>query len=255
MKRQARRPSSPTLEAEGVIKKVQVYLEAGADGRAMAHVLHLPGCTAAAETREAALTAVPIAIQGYLTWLGTHGEDADGETGEIEVVEESHGFGPFDPGDRAALFGPDREPLAREELERLFRLMGYSRRDLLALIAGVPDGLLCEEYTTGWSVERILRHIGGAEIWYVTRIDQDWHLPGYEEHRVRDTALDWLEWTRQSAMRRLGELYPHERSQVFCPSRYTDHPDELWTARKVFRRFLEHEREHTAQIEAILRAR
>ena len=89
----------------------------------------------------------------------------------------------------------------------------------------------------------------------MTRVDQDWQLPGYEEHRAQDTALAWLEWTRRSAVRRLGTLSPHERSQVFRPSRYTDHPDELWTARKALRRFLEHEREHTAQIEAILRAR
>lgn len=237
--------------------KTQVFLEVGADGRTMAHVLHLPGCSVAAKTREGALDAVPTAVQACLGWLRAHGEDAAGETEEmeVEVAEESRGSGPFDPGDSAALFGPDRKPLLRGELDRLFRLMEYSRDDLLALIVDLPQQVLCEEYTPGWSVEGILRHIGGAEIWYVTRIDQDWQLPGYEEHREKDTALAWLEWTRKSAVRRLGALSAHERSQVFRPSRYTDHPDELWTARKVFRRFLEHEREHTAQIEAILRAR
>lgn len=235
--------------------KVQVFLEVGADGRTMAHVLHLPGCSVAAKTREDALDAVPAAIQGYRAWLGAHGEHTDGEAGEIEVTEESREFGPFDPGDSAALFGPDRKRLLWRELDRLFRLMRYSRHDLLALIVDLPQQVLCEEYTPGWSIEGILRHIGGAEIWYVTRIDQDWQLPNYEEHRAEDTALAWLEWTRKASVRRLGTLSAHGRSQVFRPARYTDHPDELWTARKVFRRFLEHEREHTAQIEAILRAR
>ena len=129
--------------------RIPVFLEVAADGRTMAHVLHLPGSSVVASTREAALAAVPAAIQGYRAWLAAHDEATDGEAGEIEVAEERRGFGPFDPGDSAALFGPDRKPLLQGELERLLKLMGYSRRDLLALIVDLPHQVLREEYTPG----------------------------------------------------------------------------------------------------------
>lgn len=234
--------------------KYQVFLEVGQDGRAMAHVPQLPGCMAPAPTREGALAAIPGAIREYLRWLVRHGEEVTVETAEIEIAEEIPGFGPFDPGDKAALFPPDREPLTREEMVTLFRLMGYSRDDLLALIEDVPEEVLVEEYTEGWSIERILYHIGGAETWYVSRIDHTWEFEGYEQYKARGDVMGWLHRTREAALARLKRLSRKERSTIYYPSHYTDHPDEAWTARKVFRRFLEHEREHRAQIEAILKA-
>ena len=233
----------------------QVYLEVGADGRAMAHVPALPGCVAVARTRDEVLAATPAAIERYVGWLIDHGEVVTMEIADIELTAESRGFGPFDPGDKAALLPPDREPVAPQEMTTLFRWMGYSRDDLLGLIRNVPDEVLLEPYTEGWSIDTILRHIGGAEVWYVTRIDEDWRFDDYEEHRTSDTALDWLERTRMAVIARLRRLSPEERACVFCPSAYTHHPDEEWTARKVFRRFLEHEGEHRAQIEAVLAAR
>ena len=37
-------------------------------------------------------------------------------------------------------------------------------------------------------------------------------------------------------------------------SQITEHQGEYWTARKVFRRFLEHEREHQQHIQQVLKA-
>lgn len=233
----------------------QVFLEVGADGRAMAHVPALPGCVAVAPTRDEVLTATLAAIERYVGWLVDHGEAVMMQAADIELAAESCGSGPFDPGDKAALLPPDREPVRHEEMTTWFRWMRYSRDDLLGMIRNVPDEVLSESYTEGWSIDTILRHIGGAEVWYVTRIDEDWRFDGYEEHRTSDTAVGWLERTRMAAVARLSRLSATERSCVFCPSAYTHHSDEEWTARKVFRRFLEHEGEHRAQIEANLAAR
>jgi hypothetical protein len=57
---------------------------------------------------------------------------------------------------------------------------------------------------------------------------------------------------RRTAVERLRLLDENERMGVFYPREWTDHPEEAWTARKMLRRFLEHEREHTAQIQEIL---
>jgi len=58
-----------------------------------------------------------------------------------------------------------------------------------------------------------------------------------------------LKWPSESR-----QLTEEERSGIFYPTHWTQHPEEPWTARKVLRRFLEHEREHTAQVREILAA-
>jgi len=234
------------------------YLEMAADGRCMLHVLDLPGCAVRAPTRDQALDQLPDAIRGYHDWLRRHGEAAPpaDEPIEIEVVGESTGFGPFDPGDAAALFPPDQEPVTPEEMEHYFRLMAHARADLLALIRELPDDVL------GWqpdpqssSIRRVLRHIGNAEKWYVSRLVAPETLPPEWEHDEDLPIGEFLEMERRTALARLRRLTEEERSAVFHPAHWTQHPEEPWTARKALRRFLEHEREHTAQIREILAAR
>lgn len=234
--------------------KYELFVEIGADGRAMAHVPQLPGCTARGRSREEALEAVPGAISAYLSWLRDHDEDVRVGAIEIETVGEVIGTGPFDPGDAAALFPPDQETLAPGEMARLFRLMEYSRDDLTTLIHGVPADVLTRPYTAGWSVQKILYHIGRAEVWYVSRIAHSWDFTGHKEYGAIGDVTEWLKRTREAAVKRLRDLSAEERSDIFYPSHYTEHPEEAWTARKVFRRFLEHEREHRTQIEAVLEA-
>jgi len=61
-----------------------------------------------------------------------------------------------------------------------------------------------------------------------------------------EDPFERLETIRQMAVERLGNLTPEELERV------TIHYGEEWTARKVFRRFLEHEREHLSHIEEVL---
>ena len=62
----------------------------------------------------------------------------------------------------------------------------------------------------------------------------------------------FLEMERRTAVERLQALTELERTEVVQCARWTQHPEEPWTARKVLRRFLEHEREHIAQARQIL---
>lgn len=234
------------------------YVEVGEDGRSMAHVLDLPGCVVRAATRDEAVRRLPEAIEAYYCWLRQHGEPAPdpGEPVQVEVVAEIAGPGPFDPGDTAALFPPDREPVTPGEMEGLFRLMAHNRTDLLGLLQDLGDDLLDWEPGAGsFSIRRLLRHVGNAEEWYVSRlVPPDTLPPEWDE----DDALpiyEFLEMERRTVLGRLRQLSQEERSGIFYPVVWTDHPDEPWTARKVLRRLLEHEREHTEQVREILRAR
>lgn len=238
--------------------RYSAYLETADDGMCMAHVAELPGCFVRAPEQEAALRLLPMAIADYYDWLRRHGEPAPlpAEPVEVEVAGESPGWGPFDPGDTAALFPPDREPTTLEEMERYFRLMAHNRTDLLALVQEPTDDLLdWRPDPEAYNLRRVLRHIGNADQWYVSRIVPPETLPAEWEEDEDLPPFEFLEMARRTAVARLRRLTEEERSGVFYPTVWTDHPEEPWTARKVLRRTLEHEREHTEQAREILAAR
>ena len=98
------------------------------------------------------------------------------------------------------------------------------------------------------SPRQVLRHIGNAEQWYVSRLVPPDELPAEWDD---DENLHWYEFLkmeRETALACLRKLTDQQRSEVFFPKTWTRNPDEPWTVRKVVRRFLEHEREHIEQI-------
>jgi uncharacterized damage-inducible protein DinB/predicted RNase H-like HicB family nuclease len=232
-----------------------VYLEIADDGWCMAHVLDLPGCVVRAPGRDEALNRLPDAIRDYHAWLRRYGESAPSvdEPIEVEVAGESSGIGPFDRRSAAALFPPEQQPITREEIERYFRLMGYSRADLLALVRDLPDDVLdWQPHSESFTIRGLLRHVGNAEQWYVSRLVDLQTLPPEWSHDEGLPIFELLEMTRRTAIARLQQLTQAERSGVFYPTHRAWEPGEPWTARKVLRRFLEHEREHTNQVREIL---
>lgn len=234
--------------------KYAVYLET-ASRVCLAHVPDLPGCVLRAASRDAVVQHLPNAIRDHHTWLRRHGEPAppQDEPIEFEVAGTVIGMGPFDPGDPAALFQPDHEPVSPEDLEKHLRLMDHSRADLLELVRDLPDDVLeWQADRQSFSINRILRHIGGAEQWYVSRVVDPKSLPPEWENDAELPIFEFLDMERRTAIARLRELTDRERSQIFYPTQWTDHRGEPWTARKVLRRFLEHEREHTLHVRETL---
>lgn len=235
-----------------------VYLETGADGRCLAHVPDLPGCVVRAPSRDEVLPRLPEAIRDHHAWLRRHGEPApEADTPiEVQIAGESTGFGPFDPGDAAALFPPDQGSILPQEMEEHLRLMAHSRADLLTLVRELPGELLDWKLDPqSFTIRRLLRHVGNAEQWYVSRLVPPETLPPEWEGDEDLPILEFLEMERRTAVARLRQLTESELLGVFFPTAWTDHPHEAWTARKVLRRFVEHEREHTAQAREILAAR
>lgn len=237
----------------------EVYLEASAEGLWMAHVPGLTGCIARGQSREEVLARLPEVIAAYQDWLVRHGESAGSvwlsaaDEIEIRVAGQSECLGPFNPGDAAAFFPPDREPVTPEEMEHCFRLMGYARSDLMALVRHLPPDVLDWQPFPEWfSLRRVLRHVGNAEQWYVSRLVPPESLPAEWGADDDLPLIEFLEMERRTAVARLRQLTPEERSGVFHPTTWTRHPEEAWTLRKVLRRFLEHEREHTGQVREVL---
>jgi predicted RNase H-like HicB family nuclease/uncharacterized damage-inducible protein DinB len=232
-----------------------VYLEVDADGRCIGHVAELPGCFAHAERRDDVEQQLPDAIRRFLAWLAARGEPApqwrDGD--EIRVASVNEGFGPFDPGDAAMLLPDEREPLTEDDLERAIRLAGYSRAELLAMVADLDDTLLdWKPPAATMSVREILRHIGNVEEWYLSRLVRPEDLPPEWEHDDQLPIFAFLEMERRTVIAGFRTLPQEARGQMFYPTHWSRHPSEPWTARKALRRLLEHEREHLMQIREML---
>ena len=171
----------------------KAYLEVRDDGRAMGHVLALPGCFAKASSEEEARARLPQTIREYWAWLDCHGEKVPShdEGIVVEVAEVVPSDAGFVSGDKVALFGPDREAPTERELEIYLRRMEYSRQDLLELAQRIPGRLMNAVPGEGQrTIRQTLQHIARAEWWYLSRIYQE-----PDRGEMPDdifAALDWI---------------------------------------------------------------
>ena len=223
--------------------RYRACLEVGEDGTCMAHVPELLGCFAVGSTREEALKRLRDATTEYLAWLAKHREapapSAEPERVEIEVVEEvsTPGSYPSKPGEPVAFFAADQEPLSYHDVQTAVRLMEHARSDLLEFLRDVPDGLLhWRPRPDEPSIDETLLHMAQVEASFLTRLEEE----------SQQSPFPQLTAVRSWAYHRLSRLTEAELSRL------TTHGGEKWSARKVVRRFLEHDREHTAYIRSLL---
>ncbi len=198
------------------------------EGRWIAYVRDLPGCAASAPAREDCITALPGAIREYGQWSGEPLDPAD----EVGIGEVHLAWMLDTDYEVNAFFAADRPPLSADDVERGLRLLERTRDDLLTTIAPLSTDDRRREVEGGWSVEHILGHVGGAEWWYLDRLDlappRD-ALPG--------DGLDRLAFVRERLARTLPQLIGNDLVTVKRM--------ELWSPRKLLRRAVWHERDHT----------
>ncbi len=170
------------------------------------------------------------------------------------------------PGGVGGHPGPVRlgpPPPTGEEFERDLRWMGYNRRALLSLVESLPAEVLDRGDPTENgkgihdvpvpSIHRILRHVAGAEYWYLARIPTEERLP---EEQPADVfaALAVVREEAGPVLRRLFATAPDrvvEQSQTTWSGTFT----EGWTLRKILRRALWHEAFHIEEIRRRLEGR
>ena len=222
-----------------------VYLQVKRSLKTHAHVPALPGCNWLAETPEAAMDRAIASISSHLSWLRKYSliNLPENETISPQLAQQHKSCAR--EGNLIGFFESERQPVTLEEIPYFLDLMKCARQELLTLIHDLPDVVLYwKPVPDSWSIEETLRHVAGAERWYLTRILQPATIPHFKPCK---TFSQRLEIVRSAAIDRLKVLTQKERSAVV-----TDESGELWSARKVFRRFMEHEREHTAHIQELL---
>jgi predicted RNase H-like HicB family nuclease len=224
--------------------EVGVCLEVGPEA-AGAFVPSCPGCWVFGRNEESALEKAKGAISDWYAWMRSHGEPVEIPfTISVSANEVLHvSYNPAEAGKPEPLFWSEVLPVSTRDIKGFLRLLDYSRNDLLRLVSGFDADLLRWKPKNGpRTIGNCLRHIAMAEWWYVTRLDIG--LPA----RFPRNTFELLSYTRELAKRNLSHLSKEKRRRIFQPKIDPSPICNLWTARKVLRRFVDHERLHTEYI-------
>jgi hypothetical protein len=226
----------------------QVGLENNVEGRSLAWVLEHPGCFAYGANGAAALAAAQSAIREYMDWLVAHGGSwliADSievrhvETWDVYDIDEH--FERISQGYSVnAFYLHDWKPLNAEEIERGLTMIAWSRSELLQTVSQLTaDQLEIQRPGERWSVAGILRHVGGAEWWYLDRLGL-----AFPREDVPQEPFARLEAVRTS----LVEVLP----RLAGSQQVVGKDGEFWSPRKLLRRAAWHERDHIIHIQKLI---
>jgi hypothetical protein len=232
--------------------KFRVGMENNNEGiRTVAWVLEYPGCYAYGDSGEKALAALPAAIRTYSQWISQH-EPSWLQTGSIELEVEGvwdnyyidKNFDRATENDEHYMvdswFQHDWKPLTAEDIEHALKLLAWSRSDLLTLVSDQPPAKLDQTYPgERWSINGILKHLGGAEWWYMDRIGK-----AFAKSKLPKGPMERLAKVRDAFVKMLPKL---EGANLVTGSE-----GELWSPRKVLRRAVWHERDHIVHIRKLI---
>lgn len=229
----------------------RIGLENNNDGfRTIAWALEHPGCFAYGDNADQAITNLPDAIFDYATWAQVRGADwldvsqielAIDETFECYPIDEKTFERVEKDGSMVeSFFLYDWKPLTRLEIERALRVLAWTRDDLLATLGGIDPEKMAATYPgERWSIDGILRHVGGAEWWYMERLGR-----AFPQADLSKASRERLDKVRAA----LVGLLP----QLESVNQVVGLEGEFWSPRKVLRRAVWHERDHVEHIRKLI---
>lgn len=231
----------------------RVGYENNNDDRTIAWSLEHPGCFAYGADQAAAQGAFPARARRYVEWVASHGGSWLQPGMDIQVSnEEVFDVYRIDPSfERVgrgqgymveSFFLYDWKPLSRSEIERALQLLAWTRADLLDVIRGLtPVQLTRKASGERWDINGILNHIASGEWFYQERLGHA--FPAREENLPFD-PLESLNLVRDHF---IGLLPALEGVQQVVGLE-----GEFWSPRKLLRRAVWHERDHTEHIRKLI---
>lgn len=227
----------------------RIGLENNMEGRSIAWAVEHPGCFAYGATGNEALENLPAAIEEYIGWVAHRETQTWLTPGDIEIqhdetwetyqINEDYELVP-DGYEINAWFLYDWKPLGMEEIERGLKLLSWTRADVLETVKDLsPEKLKASYPNERWSIAGILRHIGGAEWWYLNRLGLAFPRP-----EVPQDPFERLKKVRS----RLEEVLP----ELAGSKQVAGIDGEFWSPRKMLRRAVWHERDHNNHIRKLI---
>ncbi len=182
------------------------------------------------ESLEIAKAKMKGEAEAYSAWINQDNEPYTG----IEIIQEKNSNLKIADADSDVIFDSERAPLSKEEYEELKALVLKSARDFYALFSSVPDkheSLLPKRQTFYGNVPRtaqeMYEHTKNVNAYYFGEISIGADNEG-TIYECRKRGFDILEQTE-------GYL---EKTVIEGSC------SELWSLRKMMRRFLWHDRIH-----------
>jgi predicted RNase H-like HicB family nuclease len=232
-----------------MIPKVSVCVTVGPKATD-AFVPDYPGCWIYGKNKTDALRQVKTNVIEWFDWMKSHGDSVPDshDNVEIEVAEMLRvDYDPSEAGTPEPLFWSEVAPVTKDDIDRTLRLMAYSRDDLLAVIQSLNDKLLDWQPSAKLRpIRNCLIHIANAELWYLTRLNAPW------PDKTPENLTELLEYSRGVVVEYLKKFPKRKMKGVFQPRKYLSPVCNLWTARKVLRRIIDHERLHTRDIKKVV---
>jgi len=232
----------------------QVGVENNNEGRSIAWALEHPGCYAYGLNANAATLNLETALTKYAAWIFRHEPQSwlVFAENEIEIVingtwevyyinDVDDKVAETDDGYSVESFFPyDWKPLTSTEIKHALDMLLWSRDDLLKSLAGLSQEKLNATYPgERWSINGILEHVSGAEWWYLSRLGL-----AFPREQMSEEPITRLDKVRQHFNAALGKL--EGVKQVLGVD------GEFWSPRKVLRRAVWHERDHTEHIRKLI---
>ncbi len=211
----------------------------------VAWVLDLPGCFSSSTSSEQAIAQTPEQIAVYFRWLHTHDPNIPipSQPFSFQVVERFSAFVSSDDPDYLvnAFFDDDKRPLTFWDVVIGQRILEWSHEDLIHLIHPVISDQTkrMPAIPPIEKIEQILTHLAQAENWYFGHLDCQLNWSDLPEESI--AKLDAI---RNNTYEQLMILIGDER--------IITNSGEKWSARKILRRTIWHERDHTQHIAKLL---
>lgn len=188
------------------------------------------GAYSRGESLDVAISKIKTEIEAYSLWKNQNFED----NFEIEIVQEKNSNLQISDADSDILFDSEKAPLTQEEYEELKALVLKSANDFYSLYSSIPDkneSCMSRRKTFYGDVPRtaheMYEHTKSVNSYYFGEIGVDVDNEG-TIYDCRKRGFELLEQTKDFLKNPIIE------------GSY----DELWSLRKMLRRFLWHDRIH-----------
>lgn len=222
--------------------QVRIGLERGVQGRSLAWALDFPGAFAYGKDDAEALLALPRALIQFESWVGLHSDASWVRLPEfgLKVTESFETYISDEDYEVNAFFKDDRKPPTALEIARALDIHRWQREELLAGVETLSPELVTRMLPgQRWNINGILNHIGRVEYWYLSNTNLA--LPSADS--LVHNPFRLLETTYSLVNKHLPEL-EGEASVI-------EQGPETWSARKLLRRLLWHQRDHIEHIKEL----
>ena len=231
----------------------QAGIENNNEGRTIAWALEHPGCFAYGMNAAGALLNLETSLSRYSGWILRHDTRTwlSFSDAEIEIVvngvwdvyyinENLDKTSEVDGYSIESFFPYDWKPLTTPEIKQALAMLAWSQDDLLKPVVGLSQAKREADHPgERWSINGILGHVAGAEWWYLDRLGLAF-------------PRDQLPEEPQERLEKVHAYFASTLPKLDGVKQVIGIEGELWSPRKILRRALWHERDHTDHIRKLI---